>query len=200
MLPSLQDSPATPVATANRDVPPTLPPRPSSVPRVMANAPDASGIIWMVGMPCYGEHAPPGIAHVLAAAERAVIKDDYSRHRGYLNKPDYVFNIDACKATAHVAYRVLCTEFERPGRYAIRHAEQGAFMLVHRSQRTPQLVRTALKHSARGWHLDVADTANSGWNGVRGRHFATLDALKAALPPGMHEVTGASLHDLQTPL
>lgn len=200
MLPSLQDSPATPVATANRDVPPTLPPRPSSVPRAIANAPDASGIIWMVGMPCYGEHAPPGIGGVLTADERAIIDGHYSRHRGYLNNPEYIINVEQDLAQVHAAYRVLCTQFVRPGDFAIRHAEQGDFMLVHRSQRTPQLVRTALEHSARGWHLDVADTANSGWNGVRGRHFATLDALKAALPPGMHEVTGASLHDLETPL
>lgn len=169
--------------------------RAGAVPVEVRNAPVPDEVTLKAGMPCYGALAPPGIDNLLSAHERAVINSDYDRYRGYLNNPDWVVNFDVEHLRIHEAYRVLCTQFEQPGRYAIRQAEQGAFMLVHRSRRAPQLVRTALEHSARGWHLDVSDTANSGWNGVRGRHFDTLEALKAALPRGMHEVAGASLHD-----
>ena len=198
MLQPVHHSPAVPAASTSRGVAVRSNADSALRPHAVTNAAADASVILMCGMPCYGEHAPPGIGNVLSAPERFVIEADYRRHRGYLNNPEYLFNLDAGKVPAHAAYRVLCTQFQRPGSFAIRQAEQGAFMLVHRSQRTPQLVRTALEHSDRGWHLHVADTANSGWNGVRGRHFETLDALKGALPPGMHEVAGASLHDLET--
>lgn len=199
MLQPVNHSPATiPVTTrSSASVPAqgsTLPA--GAVPVEVRNAPVPDEVTLKAGMPCYGALAPLGIDNLLSAHERAVIDSDYDRYRGYLNNPDWVVNFDVERLRIHEAYRVLCTQFEQPGRYAIRQAEQGAFMLVHRSQRTPQLVRTALEHSARGWRLHVAEDARSAWDGVRGSHFETLDALKAALPTGMHEVADASLRDL----
>lgn len=196
MIPSVQESPATTATTASRGVAPA-PLRASAVPRGVTNAPQASGRVWMEGMPCYGEHAPPGIGGVLTAGERAIIAGHYSRHRGYLNNPDYLINVEQDPAQVHAAYRVLCTQFVRPGDFAIRHAEQGDFMLLHRSRRTPQLLRSALEYSAKGWQLEVAGGPRDAWAGVRGRHFATLDALKAALPAGMHEIAAASLGEFE---
>lgn len=140
MLQPVHHSPAVPAASTSRGVAVRSNADSALRPHAVTNAAADASVILKCGMPCYGEHAPPGIGNVLSAPERFVIEADYRRHRGYLNNPEYLFNLDAGKVPAHAAYRVLCTQFQRPGSFAIRQAEQGAFMLVHRSQRTPQLV------------------------------------------------------------
>lgn len=199
MLHPVNHSPATTASAATRSGARASSPAASLAPRSVGNAPVVT-VIWMAGMPCYGGHAPQGINELMSAQECGVIASDYARYGSALNNPERIVNIGPDQAKAHVSYRALCTQFQRPGNFCIRHAEEGELTLVHRSRSAPstaQLVRTALEHSASGWRLHVAEDARSAWDGVRGRHFETLDALKAALPTGMHEVADASLRDLE---
>ncbi|MBJ7516558.1 MAG: hypothetical protein JHC82_10105 [Stenotrophomonas sp.] len=199
MLEPVQYHPAVPGIFSFRSVAaPETGSSASLAPRAVGNAPVIPGI-WMAGMPCYAAHSPQGINELMTAQERGVIASDYARYGSALNNPERIVNIDPDQAKAHVSYRALCTQFQRPGDFCIRHAEDGEFILVHRSRSalsTAQLVRTPLELSANGWQLHVADTASPVWSGVRGRHFQTLEALKDALPPGMREVQEMSVGDL----
>lgn len=194
----LQSHPAAPgIFTIRSVAAPATGPAASLVPRAVGNAPVITAI-WMAGMPCYGGQAPQGITEVLTAQERGVIASDHARYGNALNDPERIVNIDPEQAKAHVSYRALCTQFQRPGSFCVRHAEGGDLILVHRSRSAlspAQLVRTPLQLSATGWQLQVADNASPAWSAVRGRHFQTLQALKAALPPGMREVHAISVGD-----
>ena len=202
MFPSPQVSPVRPGFFAISSFRlPAAPHDASLVPRAVANSP-AMTLTWMAGLPCYGPHAPADVANAMTEGERHAIAQDYALHGEGLNDPERIINVGPDQAQAHATYRVLCTQLERPGTYCVRRGDDGAFMLVHRSRPGPAgspLVRTRLERSAHGWRLEVGDTARAAWNGLRGRHFQTLAALKAALPSGMQEVSGASLCEVDIP-
>lgn len=171
---------------------------PAAVPRSVTNAPATNRTV-MCGMPCYRGALRNSVLDLLTEAQRETIELDHAVHFLNLADPDRVFDVRPDQAQAHRAYSQLC----KPGSYCVRRDGVGGFVLVHRPRAAAgsvalvPLVRTPLEFSAQGWRLQVPDTARSAWDGVRNVHFASLDALKAALPRGMEEVAGASLGEIE---
>jgi hypothetical protein len=195
MFIAVQYHPAVPEILEIRVVAPTSVSSAALAPRAVVNAPITRNI-QMAGRHCYGRDEIQAIGNVMTKKERDFIQRDYGMHGSRLNRQDLVVRASPEQADAHVFYRALCTMFESPGRFCIRHSDDGGFALVHRSQSGqdgPQLVRTPLHFSAKGWELRVARTARKEWDGVRDRYFPMLDALKAALPGGMKEVEAVSV-------
>lgn len=171
---------------------------PAWTPLSVTNAP-ATAPTWMCGMPCYKNALRNSVLDLLTETQRDTIEVDHAVHFLTLGDPERIFDVRPDQAQAHLAYSQLCT----PGRFCVRHDGAGGIVMVHRPRPAAgagalvPLVRTPLEFSAEGWRLHVPETARPAWNGVRDVHFSSLDALKAALPPGMKEVTGASLGDIK---
>ena len=171
---------------------------PPWAPLSVTNAP-AMTPTWMCGMPCYKNDLRNSVMDLLTEPQRSTVYLDYAVHSAALADPERIISMGPDQAQAHIAYSQLCTA----GSFCVRHDGAGGFVLVHRPRPAAgagalvPLVRTPLEVSAQGWRLHVAETARSAWDGLRDVHFSSLDALKAALPPGMKEVTGASLCDIE---
>ncbi|MBD8637359.1 hypothetical protein [Stenotrophomonas sp. CFBP 13725] len=172
---------------------------PAWAPLSVTNAPAMTTTTTMCGMPCYQHGLRTSVMDLLTHAERSTLYLDYAVHSSALADPERIIAVRPDQAEAHLTYRQLC----EPGSFCVRRDEAGSFVLVHRPRPAAgagalvPLVRTPLEFSAQGWRLHVPETARPAWNGVRDVHFSSLDALKAALPPGMKEVTGASLCDIE---
>jgi len=172
---------------------------PPWAPLSVTNAPAMTNTTTMCGMPCYQDGLRNSVMDLLTHAERSTLYLDYAVHSSALADPERIFYVRPDQAEAHLTYRQLC----EPGSFCVRHDGVGGFVLVHRPRASAvtgalvPLVRTPLEFSAQGWCVQVSETARSAWDGLRDVHFSSLDALKAALPPGMKEVTGASFGDIE---
>lgn|GEM_PF-6070960 len=138
------------------------------------------------------------VRRVMTAAEREVLRPVWQacgdRIIDCRNLDDPAFQ------AAHAAYASLRTDFSRAGSYCIRHDGAGGFTLIHRTRALlgmGPLVATPITRDADGWRLHVRDDARPHWSPLQQTTFATLDALKAALPSGMREVRSMSVADLE---
>lgn len=105
------------------------------------------------------------------------------------------YTVDAGAQTREDISRTLDQQLSRHGNYCIMPSDVGEQVLLYRASRgvRPGLKFKALHRSEAGWSLEAPEGAKGEWDRVGRRAFASLEALKSALPSGMVEVRSISM-------